>query len=289
MNMKTKLVLIMAFVIFTSPLQGLELEISGGVGNLFFDRENSEPLGDLGKAFEPALQPIIRTVVSGELGGSVFYSGGFEWDPVLRNWVFANVGINLGLFTMELGPFIGIFNTCEAFLNPGLSVAVGLEFPGVFFARARAFSSIGDVRVEGSYTQRGGILTVGFWVPNVICSLNLETKSFIDQRASDLLLEDNLTRAFFRTDIFAKNNPLNFQLDIGYGILKRIYSQSIDSSDELKYFFLGLEGAYTINPIIKIFLAGEMPLLSWSTAPMKDPGKDKILFQARGGIVLNFQ
>jgi hypothetical protein len=268
----------------------MELEISGGFGNFFFDPENTEAMGKNDKAFEPAPQILIRTLVSGEIGESVFYSGGFERDPILRNRIFANAGLRFSFFSVEIEPFIGVFNTSEEFLNPGLSAAIGMEFPGIFFANVRASSSIGGVRTAGSYSQRSGILTAGFWVPNVICSLNLEIKSFVHQKTSDLLLEDIQNRYFFRADVFEKNNPLSIQLDVGYTSLRRAYfSQGTESSDELKYVFLGLEAACVINPFIKIFLAGEMPLFSWSVLPMKNPDKNKALFQLSGGIVLSFQ
>ncbi|MDR0313998.1 MAG: hypothetical protein LBI14_10420 [Treponema sp.] len=283
--MKNKLILIMVFVLCIGSLQAIELEISGGLGNFFFNQGNTDKHVD--KAFEPSLQLLIRTVVSGEIGDTVFYSGGFERDSILGNRIFANTGLRFSFFSIELGPFIGVFNAKEELFNPGLSVAFGLEFPGVFFAKVGAFSSIGGISTAGTYSQRGGTLTAGFWVPNVICSLNVEIKSFTIQKESDLILKDIQTRYFFRADIFAKNNSFNFRLDIGYTSLQRSYFQITDSTDELKYLYLGLEAGYVINPLIRIFLAGEMPLFSWSVLPMKNP--DKVLFQAKGGIVFSFQ
>jgi hypothetical protein len=279
----------MALAIFIGSLQGIELEISGGFGNSFFDPEKTESLGENERAFEPTPQIFFRTVVSGEIGSTVFYSGGLEWDPVLRSRIFTNIGISFSFFSMEIGPFIGIFNTSAEFFNPGLSAAIGVEFPGILFVNVRASSSINSVRAAGSYSQRSGMLTAGFWVPNIICSFNLETKSFAHQKTSDLFLEDMQNRYFFRADIFAKNNPFSIRLDVGYASLKRTYiSQSNDSSDEFKYIFLGMEAAVTINPLIRVFLAGELPLFSWSVLPMKNPDKNKVLFQVQGGIVLSF-
>jgi hypothetical protein len=296
------LVLILVFTASVIPVKGMELELSGGMGNIYFDPENTEFLGDEEnpKPFVPTPLPLIGAVVSGEPRDTVFYSGGFEWDPLLRNRIFANIGLRLSYFSMEAGTFIGIYNTAEEILNPGVSAAFGLEFPGIFFVNVRAMSSIGGLHTMGSYSQRSGILTAGFWIPNIIFTLSLETKSFTLQKEPDLLLEDRLTRFFIRADIYAKNNPFSFRLDIGYGSLMRSYvSEIIDpsdpaivrntSTDELKYIYMGLEGAYVFNPWVKIFLAGEMPVYSWSVLPMRNLEKDKVLFQAQAGVVFSFQ
>jgi hypothetical protein len=131
----------------------------------------------------------------------------------------------------------------------------------------------------------------------------MDTRSFTLQEEPNRLLEDSLTRYFVRADIYAKNNPFTFRLDVGYASLIRSYiSQGItknegsdeyfvDSTaltDELKYIYAGLQVAFVINPLIKIFLAGEMPVYSWSVLPMKEPDKDKIFFQAQAGLVFSF-
>jgi hypothetical protein len=304
---KNKLVLACILILFTAsaiPVQGLELELSGSLGNIFFDAERAKSMGEGGEAFEPALRPFIRSIVSGEIGDTIFYSGGFEWDPILRNRLFANAGVKLGFFNIELGPFIGIFNTAEEFISPGVSIAFGLEFPGIFFANIMTMSSLAGVQgTAGSYSQKGTNITAGFWIPNIIFTLNMDTRSFTLQKEPNLLLEDRLTRYFIRADIYAKNNPFSFRLDIGYGSVIRSYiTQSItggsfDSlaivreslTDELKYIYMGLEGAYVFNPFLKLFLAGEMPVYAWSVLPMKNPNKNKPLFQFQAGVVLSFQ
>jgi hypothetical protein len=310
--MKDKLVLALILTLFTAsiiPVQGMELELSGALGNIFFDSERTESLGEGGEPFEPAIQPMIRSIVSGEIGDTIFYTGGFEWDPVLRNRLFANVGVRLGFLNVEVGPFIGILNTTDEILNPGVSVAFGLEFPGIFFANIRTMSSMAGVQgTAGSYSQKGTNLTAGFWIPNIIFSLNLDTRSFTLQKEPNMLLEDGLIRYFIRADIYAKNNPFSFRLDIGYGSLTRSYISQIikenedgdgdgekyyldraAQTDELKYIYMGLKAAYVINPLVKIFLAGEMPVYTWSEPPMRNPAKNSILFQAQFGVVLSFQ
>jgi hypothetical protein len=306
--MKNKFILALIFTLFAAsviPVQGMELEVSGGLGNIYFNPENTEFLGDEEdpQPFAPGLLPIIRSIVSGEIGDTVYYSGGFEYDPILRNRVFANIGLRLGFLNIGAGTFIGILNTEETF-NPGVSAAFGLEFPGIFFANVQAMSSIGGFQAVGSYSQRGGILTAGFWIPNIIFTLNLETRSYALQKEPNLLMEDRLTRYFIRADIYAKNNPFSFRLDIGYGSLVRSYTSQeivenedddgyfldrVVPADELKYIYMGLKAAYVINPLIKVFIAGEMPVYSWSVLPMKNPDKDKVLFQAQVGVVFSFQ
>ena len=298
-------VLIISVLLFmTNPLYALDIGIIGGAGNLAFDPSLKTPLSDETnpKPFYPKLNPLVLATVSGE-SGFVTYGGGFERSPILRNRLFANIGIDLTYFKVEAGPFIGIFNSKDEIFNPGFSAGMRLEIPGIIFASVRASSSLGNaLATTGSYTQKTGELTAGFWVPHVICSANLLTHNYALKEKPNLTIEDSLTRYFFRADVFMKNIPFTIKVDIGYALLKRsYYSQTITGTlppdlilstdvqgDEFKFIYLGLEGVYAFNPKIKLFLSGEMPVYSWSTPKMKNPKKGTFLFQAMGGVILSF-
>ena len=290
-------VLILTVLIFPAESHGMDIGVYGGAGNISFDTELKVPLSDESdpKRFDLVLFPLIRADVSGETG-FIYYEGGFDRNPILRNQLFATIGINLTYFKIEVGPLIGLFNTSDEIFNPGFSAGMGLEFPGLLFLNFKASSSLGNaLGTTGSYTQKTGSLSAGFWVPHVICSLNLNSQSFALKMETNLLAEDSLNRYFFRADVYTKNVPFTVKVDIGYGELKRsYYTQSVSGTelvsdvkdDELKFFYLGLEAAYTINPMFRLFLAGEMPVYSWSVPKMKNPEKGAFLFQARGGLIL---
>ena len=282
-------------------LNAVDLELSGGLGNLSFDTDRKSTLGSEDKAFDHVLFPLISAAISGEAGSSVYYRGGYERDPILRNRLFASLGLRSNNVSLEAGPFLGIYNTGKLELNPGFTAALGLQFPGILFVNLEASSSIGNIlETPGAYSQKTSLLSAGFWVPHVICSLNLNSRSFTLEKNTNLLEEDSLDRYFFRADVYTKNVPYTIQVDMGYEILKRSYvSQNITGTnfddlvlnrdledDTFKAFFLGLQMNYTINPVIKLVLGGEMPVYYWSAQPMKTPGKGTFLFQARAGIIL---
>ncbi|MDR1566671.1 MAG: hypothetical protein LBS48_05235 [Treponema sp.] len=273
-------------------LFSLDMEIEGGLGNMAF-HAGQESLTAGAKAFDPQLYPSFRIGVSGELKDYFSFSGGFERDPLLRNRLYASLGINLDYVSMEIGPVMGLFNAREQPVNPGFSAALDAEVPGIFFMHLQGSSSLGSVLdIEGNYNQKTGDVAAGFWVPYVVCSLNLSSRAFTVQEKADLLTGDSLTRYFFRAEVYTKNVPYTVRVDLGYQNLKRSYSVDVingtniektRAADEFKSIFLGLEGTYTVFPGFKVLLGGEAPVYAWSVRPMKDPGKGSVLFRAYAG------
>jgi hypothetical protein len=283
-------------VFFVSPLWGTELEISGGLGNIAFDTGRESYLGEYEEQFEGRLFQTGRIKISGEAENNFYYDGGFERDFLLRNRLFANMGLKLEYVTLEVGPLMGLFNSKDQTINPGFSAGLGLEFPGILFITLKASSSLGSIlNITGNYLQKTGEISAGFWVPYAICSFNMITKGFDVEEKADLLIEDSANRYFFRADVFSKNVPYTCRVDLGYQSLKRSYSADDSSggslkknttADEFKFLFIGLEASYMITPEFKMLLGGELPIYSWSAQPMKDPAKGSFFFQAHAGVVL---
>jgi hypothetical protein len=292
--------LVFVFVLWAafwaSPLWGIDLEISGGLGNMAFDTERESALGSGGGAFEGQVFPAVLVKLSGEAGNGFYYNGGFEREALLRNRVFANLGIRLDHVNLEIGPVMGLFNSENQVINPGFSAGLGLEFPGIVFVNLRASSSLGNVlNNPGDYLQKSAEISAGFWVPYVVCSFNINTRGFVVEEKANLNIEDSLTRYFFRADIFSKNVPYTCRLDLGYQNLRRSYSSYSVSgtrldrdtqTDEFKALYMGLEFSYTVSPAFKLLLGGEIPVYSWSARPMKDPDKGSLLYKAYAGIIL---
>ena len=292
-----KKALFFLFILTLPPrIFALDLELSGGLGNYAFDRERTSALSDpnVEGAFKPQLFPLILARLSGAYKNFA-WNAGFERDPLLRNRLLANLKLDLDYFFLELGPFVGIFNSAKLPLNPGISAGLGLVVPGIIFIQAGGSSSLGTVMdIKGNYFQNSGDLAAGFWVPHVICSLNMGVRNFTLREEANVLIEDGLSRYFFRADVFTKNVPFTIRVDLGYQSLRRSYtSEKIETNnlvkdtqtDEFKSIFIGLEGAYTFSPALKFLLGGEMPVYYWGVRPMKDPPKGTFLFEARAGII----
>ena len=307
--MKNKIAFILILVFFTcflSSIWGLELELSAGAGNISFNPGNDDYLGNddpangiTPKAYSPSLYLVADFRLAGDVWNNGYFSLGFERDSILRNRLYGNMGFRLSYFSLEIGPFIGLMNTKQEMFRPGVSTGFRMEFPGILFAHIRAASSMGSAEgMPGNYSQRSGGFSAGFWAPNVICSFNIDMKSFALQRNSGLFIEDSMSRYFFRADVSGADNPLSFVFDMGYGSLKRTYvthevpgAEIIREapSDEVKFLFLGLKGAYSINPSLKVFISGEIPLYFWSVRPMKNPSKTDYLYNFSLGVTMNFR
>jgi len=293
---KTQFVLLLLACILSPRAFSLDLELSGGLGNLAFDRSTTSALSDpaVEGAFDPQLFPLLLARFSGEYK-DLAWNAGFERDSLLQNRLSANLRLNLDYFFLEAGPLIGLFNSANLPLNPGISAEMGLTIPGIVFVRAGASSTLGTLMdIKGHYFQTSGDIAAGFWVPYVICSLNMVVRNFALREESNLLIEDGLTRYFFRADVYTKNVPYTIRVDLGFQSLRRSYiSDKIDNNDlvkdsqtdEFKSVFAGLEASYEFGPALKFILGAEMPVYSWGVRPMKDPPKSTMLFQARTGII----
>jgi hypothetical protein len=283
-------------VLWASPLWGIDLEISGVLGNMAFDPERETALGSEGLAFEGRFFPAGLVKVSGESKNGFYYNGAFERDPLLRNRLSLNMGIKLDYVNLEIGPVMGLFNSEDQIMNPGVSAGMGLEVPGVVFLNLKASSSLGSVLdITGNYLQKSAAVSAGFWVPYAICSFNLVTGNFALEKKSNFLIEDSMTRYFFRADVFSKNVPYTCRVDLGYQTMSRSYSSYVVSggdldrgsqTDEFKALYIGLEASYMVSPAFKLLLGAEMPVYSWSVQPMKSPDRGNFLFRARTGIIL---
>ena len=287
---KAALTLFIIVLLSSQPIFSLDLEFIGGLGNLAFNNDRTMALSDDVNpgAFSSNFYPLIRTGMSGEYRNFSFKAG-FERDPILRNRFFTNLRADFNYFYVETGPFIGLFNSQKQPFNPGLSAAMGLQIPGIIFAELNGSSTLAaPLDLTGFYYQNNGGISLGFWVPYVVCSLNMIVKNYAYHKETDLIIKDSLNRYFFRADVYTKNIPYTIQVDLGFQNLSRSYYLQ-DLTDEFKSIFMGLEVTYTLNQSVKFIFGGEMPVYSWSKSPMKNPPKSSFLFEAWTGAVWTLQ
>jgi hypothetical protein len=286
--------LLSIFLLLAPILAGaIDLELRAGAGDIAFDDDRVSPLSEEAPpgAFKPQAFPLVKIEASGNIDEAFLYHGGYERDPILRNRVYADLGYRWKFLTVEMGPFMGVFNNRDSILNPGASVGIGFNFPDIIFLDLKASSTLGGLLEDtGDYSQKTRNISLGFWVPYVVCSLNVETKEHTVLEKSESVIEDAVDRYFFRANVYTKNVPYTIQIDLGYQSLTRSYSDyslvtKNTKTDEFKNLFLGFEAAYTIFPGLAAFLGGEMPLYAWSSGDMVDPPKSAFLFKFTGGVV----
>jgi hypothetical protein len=267
---------------------GLDLRISGGLGNNAFDPGRQLPLGAEG--FSPHYYPRALVDLEGDVSNIISFRACFERDPILRNRLGGTVGLRAGYVRLDMGPFMGVFNSASKAVNPGISTAVKLEIPGIIYGSATAASTIGaGLNIPGSYVQGEGELALGVWVPYALAVFSIRTRTYAEQVSPELNRSDEQTRYQLGAEIFAKNMPYTILVNIGYQSLKRTYVESGESAaDELMSVYAGFEGVFTINPLLKVLAGLESPAYSWGKQPLRGPSMKTMLFDAHAGVIFSF-
>jgi hypothetical protein len=226
-----------------------------------------------------------------ELSDSITLEAGVSRDDILRILTYTLFQYQLDYFRLGLGAFLGTFNSTTELLKSGITMSVGLEVPGVVFARLRADSSIGGRLVEaGDFLQERTDVSVGFYVPNVICSLNLETRSFT-QKQDTAEVVDSLTVYSFKTDIFQKNLPFRVVLTFGYQTLaKKFIDGATNPTNTLNSIILGTDFHLRVSDTLTLQFGLDSSIYSFGQDQLlgvSNPGPGGYLFRASAGFSLD--
>jgi hypothetical protein len=291
-NMKQLRILILGLLgllIVPGTVFSLDLTLKGGAGNWSFDKDGVTSLGSAEGKFGPNWYSLGLIRISGDYSDLISYGAAIERDPILRNRISTDFGLNFSFIHLNIGPFMGILNSRDRIINPGISVGLAMEWPGIPFGSVRAGSTLGaGLDDPGDYTQETGEMALGFWLPHVINTLSVSYKRYREQSNIILATRDEQLRYQYTAEVFSKNVPYTVEIDMGYQILKRAYNAFfLTDTDTLKSVFLGLETTIRINPILTILLGGEIPVYSWGEKPMRNPG-NALLFQAHTGFIISF-
>jgi hypothetical protein len=280
-----KFCLVLALFFCCLGVFSLDLGVRAGIGNLSFDTSRDSPI--LAGDFKPVLFPLGQIKASGTYLDLFKFEGIFERDPILRNRVGGEVELMAGPVSISAGPFIGLFNTRENLLSLGLSGGLFLEFPGILFIRLKAGTSLGAVKAVGDYSMDMSQISLGFWLPNLVNTLSLTTKSYGVQHTLSNYVEDKLWRTAYSGEIYSKGIPYTIRIDIGYQSLTRSYTAPSSGADIFNSIFLGFETEIALTPLLKILFGAEMPVYSWGKSPLSRPN-NLWIFQAHAGIVYTF-
>jgi hypothetical protein len=266
---------------------GLELAARFDLGNLGFDPERAA--ADATYSGADYYWGGIVEVTHG-FSERMAIRAGFSRDTVLRNMAYAMVYYNLQYLSMGLGTIQGFNNTGGAVLKPGLASSVQLTFPGVMFARLLFDSSLGSVLTDGDYTQNRNELTVGFYVPNAICSLSLVSeKLFEEAGAADTV--DSLMRYSFAADIFKKNSPYRLLFGLAYQTLQKSFLGTGDVHTLSSIMARG-ELAIDLTRFLTLELGADSALLTFGEdllAGLQNPAPGGYLFTGYTGFTLKFE
>ena len=267
---------------------GLELSTHFDLGNLGFDPDRA-PADATYSGTDYFWGGIVE--VTHGFSERMAIRAGFSRDTALRNLAYAMVYYNLDYLSMGIGTIQGFNNTNGATLKPGLASSVQLSFPGTMFARLQFDSSLGSIPLDtGDYTQNRNELSFGFYAPNAICSLTLESKKFYELQAIEAVV-DSLMRFSFEADIFQKNAPYRLLFSLAYQTLKKKFVVT-DTVHTLNSMMAGVELSIELTRFLTIMLGMDSALLTFGEdqlAGLQNPAPGGYLFQAHTGFKLNFE
>jgi hypothetical protein len=267
------------------------------MGNLGFERDAEKPTGE----FEGTDYTYGLSVFGNHrIDDSLTLEAGLMYDPILRKTVQTRFEYSHNFFRIGVGPFLGVFNTPGTVLKSGISTSVHLEYPGKIFTSLRSDSTISSRFTDkGDYLQEFNKITVGYYVPHAICSLNLTTKRFVTQKTGDLEVDTSFDEYSFDVDIFQKNVPLRLLLSFAFQHTDRIYStDTATARNALNSLVLGTRFEVSASRRLtliadvdhNIYSFGSEKDASGSESPISMPekGLGLYLFQARIGGTWSF-
>ena len=292
---------ILLISVLSINLFSLDLELSGAINSLVFDKNRILVYEDTNDEYNPLFFPygLIRFSWNQRVWESFSrsFNIGFESDNILRNSFFCNFIFDFEYLRAEIGPLIGLFNTLELPINPGFSGSLRLELPGIIFAQMAASTSLAFFLKDniGYYSQNFGAFSTGFWLPFVIPSFNVNSRLFSQRAHEHMIIDDYLERWFLRAIFFRKNLPFTLTVDLGRQSIQRLYrtleggvNPGGKKTDEFMFFYTGMEGNFTINERLKILFGLEFPIHSLKEAPILYLPMNTLFYQARVGLVWSF-
>jgi hypothetical protein len=261
----------------------LDIGLDGWLGNLGFlsTRTASDatfPGGDYFWGLSLYGTQSISEAISLETG---FYS-----DQVLRNTSYTLFSYKTDFLTVGFGPFFGLFNDPGTLMKSGISTSVRIEVPGIVFVSFRSDSSIGGELVKsGDYQQIRSDISLGVYLPNAICTLSLNSRSF-EQLVSSSEVVDSLTEYAFSTDIYKKNVPYRLIVTIAYQSLSRSFIDATTTSTTLNSVILGTEVDLTLSSTIVAKVGIEGNVYSFGQGTLVG-SCDTFLFRTFAGVKLS--
>src|SRR6056297_1479816 len=274
------------------PLWSLEVTTLLHGGNILFDNEK--------ESVETSLSGTdyyygLSVFGSQQIDENITLNAGIKYDPVLRYTTYTTIEFARDFYQIEVGPFFGVFNSWSPIMKSGISTSIRFDYPGVAFAVLRSDSSIAARFTKaGDYMQEHNKISVGYYIPHAICSLNLITKRYVTQKTDSLEIDDSFTEYSFDVDIFQKNVPVRVLLSFAYQQLEQIYSTAAENdTNKLNSVILGTGFRIEASPRLTILTEIDSNVYSFGKAgseslSLSGSGLGMYLFRAEVGAEMHF-
>ncbi|MFO7730761.1 MAG: hypothetical protein R6V86_08345 [Spirochaetia bacterium] len=270
------------------PLFSLEVTTLLHGGNIMFDKES--------EAVETALSGKdyyygLSIYGNQQIDENTTLHAGIKYDPVLRYTTYTTLEFARDFYQIEVGPFFGMFNSWSPVMKSGISTSIRFDYPGVAFVSLRSDSSIAARFTKaGDYMQEHNQISVGYYIPHAICSLNLTTKRYVSQQTETIEVDDSFTEYSFEVDIFQKNVPVRVLLSFAYQNLERIYPGDTNSLNSIVF---GTDFRIDVSPKVSLLARIDSNVYSFgksgnASLSLPDSGVGMYLFRSELGAELHF-
>jgi hypothetical protein len=210
-------------------------------------------------------------------------------DAVLRNILTGLVTYRGNMFSFGVGPFVGFLNTDQLIPKVGVASSFTVEWPGAAFVQLWLDnSSANRLADEGDYLQERNNISLGFYVPNAICSVNLLNKRFSEMTALGEVT-DSMTEYSFVADIYHKNVPFKIVVKFGLQSVTRDFDiAGPDATHTLNSIVLGTRFDMNVTESVAMTIDLDSSLYTWGQDDLigiSNPGT--YLFRAVAGVTVN--
>lgn len=213
----------------------------------------------------------------------------FDRDPAGGNLLSARASYHTSFLVISAGPSFGVLNSSSSggisnLLQPGLGIGFKVILPGVVVATVDSdFALPPAASNEGqAYLQRGEI-SVGFYLPNVLCTLKASQRTDVETLTGGVSTLRSATDYGLYTEAFLKGSPFRISLDFIYRVVE--YRDGLVPLNDRSYgnLVLGCGVAWAPKDDLELFLSGNGALYTFSTDSSASD-VDSFLFDVKLGV-----
>ena len=256
-----RFLLLVAIVLgFALPAESLDLKASTVWTNLTW--ASSRQADTAGETFSGSdLYGNGSLLLTQKLKNDFALSSGWVGDPIQRGRIFLKLGYSQENFSVSLSPFVGTLTTPQTWFNPGMSLRLQTTKPGLGFIGAGFLTTFAPVANNGDAYTSGMHAEVGMYLEHGILTFSVENKAFLTD-TNGVFVKDSQTRYLFDTEVFEKNIPFRFAVDLGYQTLSRTYTAPAVTSTQIDSCLFGGKLSWVTSPRSSVFVKALVSLFS---------------------------
>lgn len=277
--MITYLVLLLLFLTFAA--QAAEIEASTSASTFAFDDDGDIHPYSPGYGLSMAVTDRLSENIDGRIS--------FDRDPVNGNLLSARASYRTSFLVISAGPSFGVLNSTDKdddisyLLQPGLGLGFSISLPGYAVGKADTDFAIPTASSsEGQMYLQRGELSLGFYLPNVLCTVRVSQRSNVQALSGGYTATRSITDYGLYNEAFMKGSPFRISVDFIYRVLD--YYIAEDVPDNRKYGALVLGGGLTWIPKadLSFFVSGAGSLYTFSLGDNGDD-IDRFIFDMKLG------